>query len=136
MSPSKLTLVAIGGTTILAMVDGGLSGFLLNMLCGIGVCQAHQVLAGNDLAKDREVLAGALKDDPVLKEDTAAHAAVAHDLKTLDGDSKMISLASLGLGLVTFVNPLVGIICLLAFWIGVAVKKHIKETKRLNLKPT
>jgi hypothetical protein len=116
-------VVLIGGTCLLALVDGGLSNLLVTSCMAGGTVVAHNAMCADDVEKDKMALIAELEEDSKLdikdrKHDHRAREGLHRMAKGLATDHTVATWTSLGLGLVTFINPLVGLSCIGALALG------------------
>ena len=106
--------VLIGGTALLAIFDGGLGNLLVCSAAGAGSFAAHQAMINGDLEKDRQAIIAEVESDdakdpkdrkhsPKTKEELRAIA------RSLHGDQNIAYCTSVGMGILTFLNPVVGL---------------------------
>lgn len=100
----------LGATACVAAVDGGLSNLILSGILGAGTYKGHQALVAGDYDTLKAEIQHRLAEAENAKEKN--HRLI-RQLKTAEGalalDQGLVKASSIGLGLVTFISPIIGL---------------------------
>lgn len=125
-------VVVFGGTAALAALDGGLSHLVVQGVAGAIGYQGHKMMVEDAINKDKVAIAAALGDEESSGRKDKAQ--VQEDIRSLNVDRGIASVASVLLGVVSFANPLIGLSCLAALGAGRLRKREEAELKRLGIR--
>ena len=115
----------LAGTAVLAAADGGLSHLIVRSALAAGVGVGHNRMSNAAVQRQRKLLKGAKVDDAEKKGGGVAgrrrhvDRAVARVSEAeLNQEQGAFGVVSVGLGILTFIYPVVGLSCLAALWLG------------------
>ena len=111
--------VFLGATGVVALADGGLTRLAVSSLLGYGAYKTHQALTAGDYAGMKSAMETKLAEAEGLKDrNKAFESEMRGEIHKVDVDALHLKIASIAVGLVTFVNPLVGVTAVGLLWLG------------------